>query len=159
MSEPSKTEFPDSAVHYARAAVRLGMSIPEIEQHLVLRGLSREEANRLVMNVIEAGVCEASPHIETSNWGKPLRILLCTGIGALCVFLAYWYGGGPSVGRALIWVGPALVSIWIPELTDSSDSDWGIRSLFAGWILLLLCLIYRSILVFLVFWYSWPREN
>ena len=59
MGDQSKPQPPPEwAVLYARGAVRIGMPTPEIEQHLVSRGLSQEAANRLS----EQGI-----HLEVSD--------------------------------------------------------------------------------------------
>jgi hypothetical protein len=143
MNEPSKTQPPEWAVTFARGALRIGMRVPEIEQHLVSRGLSADEANGIVMGLVEGDVRQQAAPLAETEYGKPIRLLLSLAICGACLALAYWYGAGLSVGRSLIFLFPVLGSIWVPALTDTEDSDWGARSLAVGWLLLFLYLGYR----------------
>jgi hypothetical protein len=153
MTEPSQTPPPPEwAVSFARGALRIGMSVPEIEKHLVERGLSSEAANTTVMDLIEGDLKKEMG--STSLGGEGLRrfvVLTVSGlIGGACLVLAYWFGGSLSLGVALIWVVSALASIWIPELTDMGDSDWGASWWVSGWAVLLLYLGYRVFLAVVI---------
>lgn len=151
MDEPLKTDSPPEwAASYVRGAVRLGMSVPEIEEHLVSKGMLREDANRLIMDTM-FGPDSNEPASRSGDWGKPIRLCVSMVIAGACLLLAYQFGAGPSVGLALIWVVPELFAIWLPELTNTLDSDWGQRSWFAGWFILLLYLGYRIFV-----WATWP---
>jgi len=151
MSEPPKKEPPpDWAVAYVRGAFRIGMHVPEIEQHLVSQGLSPEAANTLILDIVNEAVREASPTGGSSQWAKPVRLLLCSAIGCASLYLAY-LRSRYSLGLACLWVVPALFSIWVPELTDTDESDWGARSWVTGWFVLLLYLCYRVFIALM-----WP---
>jgi hypothetical protein len=53
MDEPRQpAEWP---VLFARRALKMGRRVPEIEEQLVSQGLSPEEANKLVMGILESG--------------------------------------------------------------------------------------------------------
>ena len=140
---------PEWAVTYARAAVRMGMRVPEIEEHLVSRGLSPALANRIVMEIVEGAFQETAAPLDDSEHGRPVRLVVSVVLGGACLLLAYWFGGNRSAILALLWVGPELAAIWIPELTDTVDSDWGSRLWFCGWAMLILYLGYRVFLCFM----------
>jgi hypothetical protein len=140
MTEPPKSQPPPEwALLFARGAIRIGMLIPEIEKKLVARGLTPEEANSVVMRIVEGELAQ-----EKGPWPKPVRLLLSAALGGDCLFLSYWIGGTLFVERSLFWVVPALGTIWIVELADT-DSPWGAYLGVAGWIVLLLIFGYRSI--------------
>lgn len=143
MREPSEMQKPEWAVAFVRGALRTGMNVLEIEQHLVSKGLSPEDAKSIVMDCVEAAFVESAEPIGSSEWGKPVRLLVSAVIAGACVGLAYWRGGGPSVGVSLIWVVPALLATWLPELPDLEGSEWAARLAVSGWGLLLICLCYR----------------
>jgi hypothetical protein len=144
MDEPRQSaEWP---VLFARRALKMGMRVPEIEQQLVSQGLSPEEANRLVMGILEGDIQQQKSAWIKAERGKPIRLLLSAVLGGVCLWLAFRWGGGLSVDRALIFLVPALGGIWLPELTDTEDSDWGLLSQGTGWILLFLYLGYRVFL-------------
>ncbi len=147
MSESSPGEAPPEwAVLYARGAVRIGMPVPDIEQHLNSRGLSPELANRIVMEIVEGAFQADAPPSDWSESGRPIRLLVCLILGGACMALAYWYGGGRSLGFACIWVVPAMGGVWFCEISETIDSDWGARWWFGGWALLLIYLAYRIFL-------------
>jgi hypothetical protein len=127
------------------------MCVPDIEKHLVERGLSSEEANATVMDLIEGDVRKQMGSISGGEGRRRFVVLTVSGlIGAACLALAYWFGGSPSLGMALVWVVVALGSIWIPELTDIGDSDWGAGQWVSGWVVLLLYLGYRIFLAVVI---------
>ncbi|HMF18050.1 MAG TPA: hypothetical protein VKE98_12635 [Gemmataceae bacterium] len=136
---------------FARGALRIGMCIPDIEKHLVAKGLSGEEANATVMDLIAGDVRKQMGSTSGGEGRRRFVVLTVSGlIGGACLVLAYWFGGSLSLGIALIWVVPALASIWIPELTDMGDSDWGAGSWVSGWVVLLLYLGYRVFLAVVI---------
>ena len=141
---------PEWAVTYARGAVRIGLRAPEIEEHLISRGLSPDAAHRLVMEIVEGAFQETAAPLDDTDRGKWLRLFVSALLGGACLLLAHWFGGERSVVLSLLWVVPELMAIWIPELTDTLDSDWGSRSWFCGWAMLLLYLGYRIYLWFLL---------
>lgn len=145
------TPPPDWAVQYARSALRIGMRVPEIEQNLVAKGLSPEAANRLVMEIVEQALGAEPTPIGSDDRGKPVRLLLSVVVAGASLILAYWFGDGLSMGGAIIWVVPALLSVWIPDLTGMIDSDWGSRWWLCGWALLLIYLAYRIFLAVMVY--------
>ena len=153
MTEPSQTPRPPEwAVSFARGALRIGMPVPDIEKHLVAKGLSSEEANTTVMDLIEGDVRKQMGSTSPGGEGRRRFVVLTVSglIGGVCLVLAYWFGGSLSLGIALIWVVVALGSIWIPELTDIGDSDWGAGQWVSGWVVLLLYLGYRVFLAVVI---------
>jgi hypothetical protein len=150
MSDPSKTPPPDWAVQYGRGAVRIGMSVPEIEQHLVSKGLSPEAAKNLVLDIVTENLRQEAPKTGSDEFNKPVRLLPSLVMGAACFGLAYWFWGERSAAIASVWVVPALLSIWVPVLTETDDSDWGVKSWFFGWAVLLLYL--GSRIFFAIMW-------
>jgi hypothetical protein len=151
MSEPTKTPAPEWAVLYVRGAVRLGMPAQAIEQHLVSRGLSPEAANSLVMEVVEGAHRAEAPPIGESEWGRSIRLFIATALGVASLVLAYWYGSQVSPGLALLWVVPALLAIWIPEMTETLDPGWRVYLYVPGWFILVLYLGYRIFLAVTIF--------
>jgi hypothetical protein len=145
LNETSKSP-PEWAHEFARGALVSGLKVPEIEQHLVARGLTPDEANSLVMGILAGNVQQRTRALARSERAKPIRLFVSAAIGGACMLLAYGFGGGPSVGRSLIWLVPVLGGIWLPELTDTEDSDWGQRSVVTGWLLLVLYFGYRIFL-------------
>ena len=151
MSEP--TASPDWALLYVRGAVRMGLSVQEITQHLTSRGMSAEDANLLVTETIERHHAENAEPIGESEWGRPLRMTLSAVIAAAGLFVGYLLGGSDTAITGLIWVVPGLGLTWMPELTDIMDSSWGRRLSAFGWILLLFYLCSRTLYLIL-----WPMD-
>jgi len=89
MREPPKREPPEWAASYVRGAVRLGMSVPEIEDHLVSKGMVREEANRLILDTMYGPIPEESASGRFGDWAKPIRLCASAAIAGACVLLAY----------------------------------------------------------------------
>src|SRR6516164_3436122 len=106
MTEPSQTPGPPEwAVSFARGALRIGMCVPDIEKHLVAKGLSSEEANATLMDLIEGDARKQMGSISGGEGRRRFVVLTVSGlIGAACLALAYWFGGSPSLGMALVWV-------------------------------------------------------
>jgi hypothetical protein len=148
MNEP--TAPPDWALLYVRGAVRMGMSVQEITQHLISRGMSAEDAILLVTDTIEKNHAENAEPIGSSEWGRPLRMTLSVVIAAAGLLVGYLLGGSDTALTGLIWVVPGLGLTWTPELTDIMGSSWGTRLCAFGWILLLFYLCSRT--VYLILW-------
>ena len=113
----------ESARSFARTALNTGMNVAEITNHLVSRGLSPGEADRIVMGVLQGDVAENVGSLSRTEWARPISLLVSLVIGAACVLLAYWFGVGFSIVRCLLWLVPALGGIWLPVLTDTKQND------------------------------------
>jgi hypothetical protein len=136
--------LPDWAVAQARASLKIGLAVPEIEQRLVAKGLSPATATAVVTSILEERVRErAAPSRRAEQW-QPVHRILSMVVGVACLLLAYWFGGGVSAAEMLLVVLPALACIWFPEVIARSAAPG--RAAIArgvGWLLLLLLGGYR----------------
>lgn len=132
-------DAPHWAVERARAALNLGMKVPEVEQLLVKGGLEQEVASAIVMSVIEGKVrdnLQTMGHEERGQWKHYVFSAL---FACVCLGCSYRIAGSLGVGMALIWVLPALAGIWLAPLFAERGSVF--RA--AGWVLLLLITAHR----------------
>jgi hypothetical protein len=93
---------PASAVEEAAALLRLGLSGSEIEQRLVARGVASANASAAVTSALAErarGPLELPEESESGRWVHRLLSALAV---AVCIALAYWYGGRFSAGKTLI---------------------------------------------------------
>ncbi len=150
MRETSDSPFPpDWAVQHARAAMNVGLAVPEIEQRLIAKGLTPTEAAAVVTGVLEERLQIGTPPHETDQ-GRTVARIVSLAAALVCLLLAYAFGGGPSAARSLLGVLPALACIWFPEWAAlSADPDWTAAARGVGWLLLLLLAGYRIMLLLL----------
>jgi hypothetical protein len=128
----------------------MGMSVAEMEKHLVSRGMSAEDASGLVLETVaQTHAAHASP-IGTSEWASPFCMMLSLAMAAACFGIAYRLGGGGSVLFSSIIVLPALGAAWLPNFTVMADYEWGSRWAVCGWIVLVLYFCSRA--YWLVMW-------
>ena len=130
--------FPDWAVESADAWLRVGRTVPEIEQRLVERGLPPEVAAAAVTRALERQLRRQHEPFGEGEVGERWHRILSAAAGCLCLLIAYWYGGGRSAGYTLIWIVWPLAGIWFPEaITRSSDPERTAAARWVGWLVLL----------------------
>jgi hypothetical protein len=119
MSNPTESlSLPDWAFEHARASLRIGLKVPEIEQRLVAHGLSSEAATSIVTKALEDRIREENEPKERARRRLRLhRILSAALVGACIIIIAFRTGEvGPPIyalGRflfplACIWFGDEL---------------------------------------------------
>jgi hypothetical protein len=113
--------LPDWALEHARASLKLGQSVPEIEQRLVGRGLSPAAAAAVVEKVLEERVRERLEPLQRDEQRIRLHRILSAVVGCACLVFAYLFGGGWSAGKtatsillplAFVWFGDEMASYW-----------------------------------------------
>jgi hypothetical protein len=137
--------MPDWAIEYVRAALRLDLSVPEIERNLVGKGVSPAAAAAVVTSVLEERVHRQPGASEEGERVERLHRILSAVVACICILLGYWYGAGLSAGKTLLWVLLPLACIWFPDLLPSRTPKGLIR--WVGWGLLLLVGGYRILLL------------
>jgi hypothetical protein len=143
----------DWAMEHVRAALRAGVSVPEIERRLVAKGLTPEVAELVVTNVLGERVRGGQPDKSGQFGWRTLHWILSGVVGCLCILLGYWFGGGSSAGIAFVWILAPLAFIWFADepfyfariSRRSPASPVFIR--WAGWFLLVLYCLYRLELI------------
>lgn len=142
-------EYPDWAMQHARAALKTGIKVPDIEQQLVAKGLSAEEANALVMSIVEAHFHDSpAPRLVWDERWNHLQLALSLLFAGVCLGLVYWLGGEIRTAWTFAYISPGLVGIWLPQLLDFEGDGYVV----VGWIWLLLAGCGR---VFLVAMWNW----
>jgi hypothetical protein len=125
--------------------MRLGLSVPEIEQRLVARGLTTAAATAAVTSALEERARGPLELPEESEPGRWIHRLLSVAAACVCLALAYQYGGSFSLGKTLIWVAAPLGCVWFSEVFGGSAIlRW------CGWFVLLLIGGYRVVLLIAV---------
>jgi hypothetical protein len=166
MSNPTDSPpLPDWAFQHARASLRIGLKVPEIEQRLVARGLAPEAATSVVTKALEDRIREENEPKERA--GRRLRmhrILSAVLVGAY-ILVGYRAGG---VGSALYTLRDfllPLVCIWFADEMESATGPTGILSPYltfptpaiflrlGGWLVLLApCIFIFSAWIYLRLW-------
>jgi hypothetical protein len=146
-SRPDDSALPDWAVAQASAALKLGMSVPDIEQRLVTKGLSPSTATAVVTAVLEGRLRESPAAPGPSEGALTAHRTASAVVACICLVLAYAFGGGPSVGRTALWLMLPVACIWWAEVLTDGSPPTLVR--WASWILLLLIGGYRVVLVLL----------
>ena len=128
----------------ADAALKLGLTAPQIEQRLVAKGLSPSMASAVVMGVLEGRLRAAEPSAgsEKSRTAHGIASIL---VGLLCLMLAYGFGGGLSVAKTFLGMMLPLATIWWPEVMDSYLPPAILR--WVAWLALLTIVVYRVVLL------------
>jgi hypothetical protein len=143
MSKPNEPPpVIDWAIEHARASLRVGVSVPEIERRLVARGLDPMIAEAAVTHALADRVREKTESYESLILRKTLRIAAIV-IGGGGVLLALCTGGVISAVWFLLFVLPILACSWFAERIGVRGNVL-IRLL--GLLILLLLLIYRQML-------------
>jgi hypothetical protein len=170
MSNPASCpHLPDWAIARARASLRIGMKVPEIEQGLVAHGLTPEAATSAVTKALEDRIREEVQPKERARLRLRLhRVLSAVLVGAYLI-LGYWMRGAEGVLRLLVAFLLPLTCIWFASEMESATGPTGILSPYitfptpaiflrlGGWLVLLTpcffalyVLIYRLISLKLV---------
>jgi hypothetical protein len=146
MTQPTgSTDFPDWAVEKTRAALKVGMKVPDVEKLLVARGLDSATANGVVMSFVEGKVRDEVA-LEPGDDRSPLQLILSGIVVIACLLIVYWKGGGGPTAWTLVCILPGLAAIWLPAMMDY---PWGSGSRVVGWIWLILFGVGRVILVWI----------
>jgi hypothetical protein len=148
-TQPDESAIPEWAVAKASAALKVGMSVPDIERMLVAKGLSPKAATAVLNFVLEGRVQEQAPVSaalpEPSEGELRLHRIASAVVACLCLVLAYPYGGGYSVGRTMLVLLLPVACIWWTELMESTTPPAIVR--WAAWVVLLLIVGYRFMLL------------
>jgi hypothetical protein len=104
----------DWAIEHARASLRVGLSVPEIERRLVARGLDPMIAEAAVTHALADRVRENTDVFDSLISRNTQRIAAIT-IGCGCVLLAFCTGGVASAASVLLFVAPILVLVWFAQ--------------------------------------------
>jgi len=146
MSNPSESSpVPDEVIRYARASLKLGISVPEIEKRLIAKGLTPVAATAVVNSILDAQAQERFEPLADGEGGVLLHRLLSVIVACGCIILGYKYGEGLSAGITLIWVLLPLACIWFPGYLTQRTPAGLIRAM--GWLVLLLIGGYRIVLL------------
>jgi hypothetical protein len=131
-------ELPGWAVDHARAALSIGMKVPEVEQRLVAKGLTAAQANDVVMRIVEGRVHNALAPAESQERSLPVQLVLSVVVAAVCLALAYWFGGAMPAVWTLACILPGLAGILLPEMMHWKWGLSGAGCRAVGWVWLLL---------------------
>lgn len=141
----SDTPLPDWALREASAGLKIGLTVPQIEELLAAKGLSPATAKAVVNAVLEGSLRAASnaPGIgEKALWAHRAASRAVIG---LSLGLAYQYGGGLSIGKTLLWLLGPTFCIWFAEVISSGVPPAFIR--WAAWAAVVAILGYRVVLL------------
>jgi hypothetical protein len=128
----------------ATALLRIGATMPQIEQHLVAKGLSPEAAAVVAERVLEDRVrLQADPLRRAKQWAL-IHVLLSLAAAFAVIGFALWFFGGRVALRIALAMPVYLSFIWFPEWLDWLD--WPTNRFdrrtptgmirWAGWLLL-----------------------
>lgn len=147
---PAPPSPPDWALEHAAVSLRVGHGVPEIEQRLVARGLDPATAAAAVTQVLEGGVRGEFAPLAAAEGGQFLHGALAVVVGCVCLGLAYWFNGGISAARTLLWLLGPLACVWFPNWMDGSTHPVRVLLLrWCGWLAILAILGYRVWLLWL----------
>ena len=140
-SSPMDRRIPDWATSQAEAGLRIGQTVPEIEQRLVAKGLSPSIAAAAVNAVLERHL-RSSPALSVlSERSLTAHRAASALVVCLCLVLAYLYGGGESVGRTIPLILLPVVCIWWAEVFAGAGTSSLTR--WVAWLVLLVVAGYR----------------
>jgi hypothetical protein len=140
--------LPEWAIEHTAASLRVGLPVPDIEQRLVARGLAPAVAAAVVNRVLEGRVARQSEEMGGGERGEFLHRALSSAVGGVCLVLAYWFGGGLSVGRTVLWLALPLACIWFPKAIARPADPYRTAILrWVGWAVLALIGGYRVVLL------------
>ena len=126
--------LPEWAVEKARASLRLGISLPDVEKRLIAGGLSPATAEAVVNRVLGGHVRATTPPPAQEST-QTFEMLLAGGLSVLCILFGYLHNGAFSACFAALWVVGPFYRIWLGR-------DW---TRVAGWLVLVVHFIYRFI--------------
>jgi hypothetical protein len=139
--------LPDWAIAHASAALKIGQTVPRIEQQLVAKGLSPATAAAVVNAVLE-GRLQTGSALPGPGEGALTAHRLASAVAAcLCLGLAYAFGGGLSVGRTTLWLLLPVACIWWAEVLAGTAPPSLVR--WGAWLVVLAIAGYRVVLLLL----------
>jgi hypothetical protein len=142
MSQPN--ELPpviDWAIEHARASLRVGVSVPEIERRLVARGLDPVIAEAAVTHALSDRIREKTAPYEPLSSQNAQRIAAIA-IGCGWVLFSFCNGGVRSAARTILLVAPIVVFVWFAQRIGARRGNL-VRWLV--WLFMLLYFLYRLI--------------
>jgi uncharacterized membrane protein YedE/YeeE len=104
----------DWAIEHARASLRVGVSVPEIESRLVAGGLDPMIAEAAVTHALSDRIREKTAPYESVVSQNTQRIAAIA-IGCGWVLFAFCTGGATSAARILLFVVPIMVFVWFAQ--------------------------------------------
>lgn len=139
------TPLPEWAIERARALLRTGVRVPQIEQRLVAQGLSPETATAVVDRLLKDRTRQQVGPLEQDDRRNRWHRLLSGVVGCGCVFLAYWFFGTWSACRTGIALLLPGACIWFPDEMGVYASKYsftvtslGVLIRWCGWLVLVL---------------------
>lgn len=146
-SVPGDTMLPDWAVAQANAALKIGQTVPQIEQQLVAKGVSPSAAAAIVNAVLEGRLRTSASPSGPSEGALTVHRAASAVAVCVCLGLAYAFGGGPSVGWTISWLLLPVACIWWAEgLADTAPPSL-VR--WVAWFVVLVIGCYRVVLLLL----------
>lgn len=144
-SQPGDSTHPDWAVTQATAALKIGLSVPEVEKQLVAKGLSPSTATAVVNAVLGGRLRTASTSPIPGDGGLTAHRVASVVAVCLCLGLAYAFDGGLSVGRTILWLLLPVACIWWAEELEDNAPPPLIR--WVAWFVVLVIAGYRVVLL------------
>jgi hypothetical protein len=128
----------------ATALLRTGATMPQIERHLVAKGLSPEAAAVVAERVLEDRVQQQAEPLRRAKQWALVHVLLSLAAASAVIAFALWLFGGRLALRLALVMPVYLSLIWFPEWLewlnwptnryDRRTPSGMIR--WAGWLLL-----------------------
>jgi hypothetical protein len=143
MSAPG--DLPDWALAHASAALKIGRTVPQIEQQLVAKGLAPSTATAVVNAVLEGRLQTGSASSVPREGVLTAHRVASVPAVCLCLGLAYAFGGGQSVGRTTLWLLLPVACIWWAEVFADNAPPPPIR--WVAWLVVLFIAGYRVVLL------------
>ncbi|MBY0459922.1 MAG: hypothetical protein K2V38_21610 [Gemmataceae bacterium] len=137
--------LPDWAIDEAQASLKLGLSVPAIEQRLVAKGLSPRAATAAVNAALEKRLQASSVAAGPSEESLKAHRFGSAVAACLCLAMAAAFGGGMSAGKTFCWLMLPVACIWWPEVFGDATPPALVR--WVAWGVLLLICGYRSVLL------------
>jgi hypothetical protein len=123
------------------------MSVPDIEQRLVGKGLPSSTAAAVVTAVLEGRLRTSQEASGASERAVTAHRAASAVAVCICLALAYAFGGGPSVGRTALSLLLPVACIWWAEVLTANSPPTLVR--WVAWVVLLLIAGYRVLLLLL----------
>jgi hypothetical protein len=144
----------DWAMEHARAALRAGLKVPDIERQLIVKGLPPEIAEAVVTNVLGERVRAQQADTPEQQRRRMVHWIASGVVACGCVLLGYGFDGVVAATRAFFAVMLPLACIWFGDLSGPLWSRFGGRGpvlgvviRWLGWLVLFLYFLYRLELV------------
>jgi hypothetical protein len=143
-SSSDATSLPEWAIERAKALLRTGATVPEIEQQLIVKGLSPEAATAITDRVLEE---QTRQQVEPQERAERRRIwhrALSAVVAVATVFVAWWFFGGWSVWNTILRLLLPVACIWFSDelggyaSRSGNKTGTGILIRWCAWVLLLL---------------------